>query len=88
MKRTPVRLTCPIACLGLPETVMAPLRRTDAFESPQTVGDLLKLARESRLDEIRNIGAGRIKEIEESLRRAGFSVRHHHHTNPDHRHDH
>jgi hypothetical protein len=89
MKRTPVQLSCPIKCLGLQETVLAPLRRGyPEVEPPQTVGDLVELARESQLILFRNIGQGRVKEIEESLRRAGFPIQHRHQVDDSEDHNH
>lgn len=84
MESPPVRLDCPIGCLALPERISLPLER-DYPDPIKTVGDLRKFAEENRLSEIRGIGKISIETIEESLRHAGFPVRHRHAISHRHR---
>ena len=81
----PVRLRCSLSCLGLPEHTYRPLVRALGYGAEQTVtvSDVLKLARREQLGEIRGIGRGRVAEIENTLRAAGFKI-HHDHRQPDH----
>jgi hypothetical protein len=76
----PVRLRCPLSCLGLAQHAYRPLVHALAFGAEQTVtvGDVLKLARREQLGEITGIGPIRITEIEDALRAAGFTIHHDH----------
>ena len=62
----------PIASLGLPAEIMLCLAVTP--NPPETIGDLLALAREDRLGEVRGIGPARKRTIEVSLRLAGCDL--------------
>jgi hypothetical protein len=76
----PVRLRCPLSCLGLSQHAHQPLIRAldRAPGSPATVGDVLELVRAERLGDITGLGPVRTTEIENALRAAGFSIRHGH----------
>ena len=64
-----VDLNGPISHLGLPDEITIALAL--ATDPPASIGDLLTLARENVLGEIKGIGPARKRAIEQSLRRAG-----------------
>ena len=65
-------LESPIASLGLPDEISVCL--AVAKNPPATIGDLLTLARENRLYDIKGIGPARKRTIETSLRLAGCDL--------------
>ncbi len=68
----PDGLGCPIAALGLPDEINISLATTPG--PPKTIGDLLTLARDGHLTEIKGIGPARKRTIEVSLRLAGCDL--------------
>ena len=68
----PSGLESPISCLGLPDEIALSLALSPY--PPATVGDLLAIARDNRLTEIRGIGPARKRTIEVSLRLAGCDL--------------
>jgi hypothetical protein len=63
---------CPITCLNLSEHVLNPLKGD--YRTIETVRDLLRLAKNRELKDIRNIGPRRLDEIRAAFIMAGFSV--------------
>lgn len=70
--------SCPLRCLKplLPARAFNPLER--ALDGPRTVGDVVKLHQEQKLNLIRNLGARGIAEIEAVLAAAGLLSEHDH----------
>ena len=68
----PDALESPIACLGLPDEIALSLALSP--DPPATVGDLLNLAREDHLTQIKGIGPARKRTIEVSLKLAGCEL--------------
>ena len=65
-------LDSPITALGLPDEIMICLAVTP--DPPETIGDLLTLARDERLCDIKGIGPARKRTLEVSLRLAGCDL--------------
>jgi hypothetical protein len=88
MSADQVQLDCKITCLRLPPSIFIPLGLAHGatFDPPRTVGDVLNLARKRALGEITGLGSVRIREIEESLVRAGFQIEDRHDPSGDTQH--
>ncbi|GAA2618656.1 hypothetical protein SMC26_40225 [Actinomadura fulvescens] len=82
----PVTLDCEIACLGLSTHAYNRLTRFNGMKPqspPKTIADVLALAEAGRLGDITGIGKTYAQEIEDALRRLGFSAQ----RNEGHDHD-
>ena len=63
---------CPIACLGVSERVLAPLRRE--LGEAAMVGEVVALLLSEELAEVRGIGPRRVGEVRTALIAEGFPV--------------